>query len=114
MAAGKPDCWCNPRQCHGDVDGAVGGSSKAGYYYVGPADLNVLIASWLLKEPPHGPGIGSAGNGICADFAHDEGGSAKSGYYRVGPSDLNILIANWLKKEPPHGRGVSPDCLDCP
>jgi hypothetical protein len=114
VAAGKPDCWCNPRQCHGDADGASGGSTKSGGYYVGPADLNLLVSSWLLKEPPHGAGITSVPNGICADFAHDVGGSAKSGFYRVGPTDLNILIASWLTKEPPHGPGIEPDCLNCP
>ncbi|UCG58443.1 MAG: hypothetical protein JSU70_02840, partial [Phycisphaerales bacterium] len=78
------------------------------------ADLNVLMNSWLLKEPPYGEGIDSVPGGICADFAHDAGGSEKTGIYRVGPSDLNILIANWLLKEPPHGPGIDPDCPDCP
>jgi hypothetical protein len=113
VAVGQPDCWCHPRQCHGDADGASGGSTKAGVYYVGPADLNLVVSSWLVKESPHGAGIASVPNGICADFAHDQGGSDKTGIYRVGPSDLNILVANWLKKEPPHGPGVSPDCLAC-
>jgi hypothetical protein len=114
LAVGKPDCWCYPRQCYGDADDSKGGSAKAGYYYVGPTDLNLIVPAWLKKEPPHGPGIASIPNGICADFAHDQGGSSKSGHYRVGPTDLNILVANWLKKEPPFGTGVPPDCLDCP
>jgi hypothetical protein len=114
VAVGKPDCWCNPRQCHGDVDDARAGSEKSGYYYVGPADLNMLLPAWLLKEPPYGEGIASIPGAICADLAHDAGGSDKSGFYRVGPTDLNILIANWLKKEPPHGPGIPPDCLRCP
>ncbi|UCG58406.1 MAG: tandem-95 repeat protein [Phycisphaerales bacterium] len=114
VAVGKPACWCYQRQCHGDADGVSGGSTKSGVYYVGPADLNVVVSSWLLKEPPHGAGISSVPNGICADFAHDAGGSTKSGLYRVGPTDLNILITNWLKKEPPHGPGIHPDCLNCP
>jgi hypothetical protein len=113
-AVGGPDCWCYPWQCHGDADGELGGSEKTGQYHVGPADLNVLIGSWLVKEPPHGTGIASVPNGICADFAHDQGGSEKTGIYRVGPSDLNILITNWLLKEPPHGTGVPADCLGCP
>ncbi|MHC4675321.1 MAG: hypothetical protein ACYTBZ_22780, partial [Planctomycetota bacterium] len=25
VAAGKPDCWCHPRQCHGDADGLAEG-----------------------------------------------------------------------------------------
>jgi hypothetical protein len=114
VAVGKPACWCYPTQCHGDTDGLTGGSPKTGVYYVGPADLNVVVPVWLLKEPPYGPGVASVPGGICADFAHDVGGSHKTGVYRVGPTDLNILVANWLKKEPPFGPGVPPDCLDCP
>jgi hypothetical protein len=115
LRVGKPDCWCYPRQCHGDADGlSYGSPPKAGIYYVGPADLNTLVSAWLVKQPPHGPGIGSVPNGICADFAHDQGGSAKAGVYRVGPTDLNILIANWWTIEPPKGPGIDPNCLDCP
>ncbi|UCG59578.1 MAG: right-handed parallel beta-helix repeat-containing protein, partial [Phycisphaerales bacterium] len=114
VAVGRPDCWCYPRQCHGDADGQKAGSSKTGYYHVGPTDLNVLLSAWLVKEPPYGLGIASVPDGICADFAHDEGGSTKTGRYRVGPSDLNIMIANWLIKEPPHGPDVPADCSDCP
>jgi hypothetical protein len=109
---GSPACWCYPRQCHGDADDLMGGSSKTGFYAVGPTDLNILIAGWLVKEPGFGPGIASIPNGICADFAHDQGGSAKTGFYRVGPTDLNILIANWLVKEPGFGPGVPPNCRD--
>jgi hypothetical protein len=108
---GKPDCWCYTRQCHGDADDAMGGGPKTGYYAVGPADLNILIAGWLVLEPGFGPGIGSIPNGICADFAHDEGGGPKTGYYRVGPSDLNILIASWLVLEPAFGPGIPDDCV---
>jgi hypothetical protein len=111
---GMPDCWCNPRQCYGDADGLLGGGPKSGYYAVGPTDLNILIAGWLVLEPPDGPGIDSIPNGICADFAHDLHGCPKCSYYRVGPTDLNILIANWLVREQPFGPGVPPDCLDVP
>ncbi|MHC4111021.1 MAG: hypothetical protein ACYSUY_08095 [Planctomycetota bacterium] len=110
-AVGQPPCWCVPRQCHGDTDDLMGGSAKTGFYAVGPADLGILINSWLVLEPGFGPGIASIPNGICADFAHDQGGSAKTGFYRVGPSDLGILITNWLVLEPGFGPGVPPDCL---
>jgi hypothetical protein len=110
VAMDKPDCWCYPRQCHGDADGLLGGSAKAGYYAVGPLDLNILVAAWQVKEPDKGPGIASVENGICADFARDQGGSSKAGYYRVGPTDLNILVENWLVKEPDKGPGVPEDC----
>ncbi|MHC4110263.1 MAG: right-handed parallel beta-helix repeat-containing protein [Planctomycetota bacterium] len=114
LAAGEPDCWCYPRQCNGDADGLMGGSSKTGFYYVGPGDLGTLISGWLVTEPPHGIGIASIPNGICADFAHDLGGGGKCPVYHVGPTDLGILIANWLVKEPPFGPGIPPDCLDVP
>jgi len=114
VETGEPDCWCNLRQCHGDADDKAHGSPKTGLYYVGPSDLNILVSAWLVKELPHGPGIASIPNGVCADFAHDAGGSEKTGLYRVGPSDLNVLVANWLVREPPKGPGIDPNCPDWP
>jgi hypothetical protein len=120
VAFGKPDCWCNPRQCHGDAGGTPNpeGSAKAGYFYVGYEDLNTLIPAWQVKEPPKGPGIATVTSpstgiaGICADFSHDQEGSAKAGYFRVGYRDLNILIASWQVKEAPKGPGIPTDCPD--
>jgi len=110
VTVGKPTCWAYPRQCHGDADGLKGGAPGTGFYYVGPADLNVLVAAWQVKEPPFGPGIAAIENGICADFARDQGGSEATGVYRVGSTDLNRLVANWLVKEAPNGPGVPSDC----
>jgi hypothetical protein len=112
LSVGKPDCWCYPRQCHGDADGLKQGSAFAGYMYVGTDDLDVLINAWKILEPPKGPGL--SGNQICADFDHDKQGSAFAGYMRVGTDDLNVLIAYWKVLEPPKGPGVPPDCLDVP
>ncbi len=118
VEAGKPECWCYPRQCHGDSDGLKEGGATKGYY-VHFHDLNILLAGWNTLEHPKGPGIatitGPYGEpGICADFAHDQEGSAKKGYYRVHFNDLNTLIANWNTLEPPQGPGIDPNCLDCP
>jgi len=110
VAVGKPACWAYPRQCHGDADGVAEGNASTGYSYVGPQDLNVLVAAWQVKEPPFGPGIASIENGICADFARDKEGSEATGFYRVGTTDLNRLVANWLVKEAPKGAGVRGDC----
>jgi hypothetical protein len=110
VAVGKPACWTYPRQCHGDADGLKGGDAPTGFYYVGPSDLNILVAAWQVREPPLGPGIANVANGICADFAHDQAGDVKSGFYRVGPTDLNRLVESWLVKEPPAGPGVPGDC----
>jgi hypothetical protein len=109
---GSPECWCIPRQCHGDAEGTQEGSPFGGYYYVGVNDLNLLAAAYLVKESPKGPGIATITNGICADFDHVQEGSPFGGYYRVGVGDLNILAANYLVKEAPKGPGVPPDCLD--
>jgi hypothetical protein len=110
VSVGKPACWAYPRQCHGDADGLAEGNASTGFSYVGPQDLNVLLAAWQVKEPPFGPGIASIENGICADFARDKEGDEATGYYRVGTTDLNVLVANWLVKEAPKGSGVRGDC----
>ena len=64
VSVGRPDCWCYPRQCHGDADGLKQGSAFAGYMYVGTDDLAVLVDAWKILEPPKGPGV--SGNQICA------------------------------------------------
>ena len=120
VSVGRPDCWCYKRQCHGDAGGKKQGNVWAGYWYVGTDDLNVMVAAWLVKEPPDGPGIDTITGpgpdfvpGICADFAHDLEGNQWSGYWRVGVKDLNELVPYWQVKEPPDGNGVDPNCLEC-
>lgn len=114
-AAGKPTCWCYPRQCHGDADGLKQGSAIAGYAYVSTNDLGVLVAGWNIKDPPKGSGIlnimvGSV-QAACADFDHLRQGSAIAGYARVSTNDLGRLIQYWNVKEPPKGSGTPADCL---
>lgn len=109
VAVGKPVCWTYPRQCHGDADGQAV-KTDAGTYYVGTADLNMVVNAWQVKEAPFGPGIASIEGGICADFGHDKEGNDQTGWYRVGTKDLNILIGSWLVKEAPDGPGVAADC----
>ena len=111
QSVGEPNCWCYPRQCHGDTDDTFAGNSKDGYFYVGAGDLYTLGQAWLVKESPFGPGIDSVEDGICADFAHNIAGNSKDGYFRVGAADLYILGQNWLVKEPAFGPGIEPNCL---
>jgi len=75
VAWGKPSCWCNPRQCRGDIDGI-----KNGPFWVGIPDLNLLRAAFnkIDLDLPEG--------GICADLDH-----IRNGPFRVGIPDLNIL-----------------------
>ncbi len=96
IAVGKPDCWCasiNPRQCHGDADGASEGLNK---YWVLNNDVDILVAAY------NKPFELMAGNQICADFDHLSEGLNK---YRVSTNDLDILIANWQLTDAP-----APDC----
>ncbi|MFA5293856.1 MAG: hypothetical protein WC496_12610 [Phycisphaerae bacterium] len=108
--AGKPTCWCYPRQCHGDADGIkTGGGPTAGYYYVSQNDLNTLITAWQVKNSPKGPGL--SGKQGCADFNRTKTGNVVTGYYRVSQTDLNILISYWQVKESPKGPGTPANCL---
>jgi hypothetical protein len=96
LAVGSPECWIasiNPRQCHGDADGASQGKDK---YWVSTNDLDILIAAW------NKPLESLTGNQICADFDHMSQGTNK---YRVSTNDLDILIANWQLPDVP-----APDC----
>lgn len=96
VAVGEPDCWCagiNPRQCHGDADGASEGKNM---YWVSTNDLDILIAAW------NKPLELLSGNQICADFDHLSEGK---NMYRVSTNDVEILIANWQLVDAP-----APDC----
>ena len=117
-AAGKPDCWCYPRQCYGDADGNKEGSGIAGYAYVSPKDLSVLVGGWMIKDPTKGLGILGVTVTVdsvevpvaCADFDRAREGSGIAGYARVSPNDLAILVTSWMIKEPTKGLGIPSDC----
>jgi hypothetical protein len=123
VSVGKPECWCYPRQCHGDADGKSCGSYFTGLQYVCVPDLDVLAAAWLVKEPKVGkdwPGIASITGpapyfipGICADFARNKIGNSFYGFVRVAVPDLDAMSPHWLVKEPKVGKtwpGVPADC----
>jgi hypothetical protein len=55
IEGGKPECWCYPRQCHGDCDGELEGDPKGGYFRVGAVDLDILLASWKELQPAAEP-----------------------------------------------------------
>jgi hypothetical protein len=102
MAVGQPDCWLsslNPRQCHGDADGASQGKNK---FWVSTNDLDVLISAWNKTfEQLQGQMVGNVPL-ICADFDHLAQGKNE---FRVSTNDLDILIANWQAADAP-----APDC----
>jgi hypothetical protein len=81
--AGRPCCWCWPRQCHGDADGAPYTKSN---YWTSTPDLTILKAAWQI---PNGPVVVP---GACADF--DRAVYTKSNY-RVSTPDLTILKRYW-------------------
>ncbi len=103
VAAGKPECWCYPRQCHGDADGKTESSGKPPVtYWVGNNDLTILGTSWN-KNP------GDLGYNGCADFDHLTEGGGKVPIVRVGDNDLNILNTYW-KDDSDGGPAPLPDC----
>lgn len=112
----EPPCWCDVRQCHGDVDNFAEKDKKGRYFYVGYNDLNTLVPGWLTFEPPDGPGIATISwngiPGICADFGHDVEKDKKARVFHIGYNDLNILVGTWQDFEAPDGPGVEPNCMD--
>jgi hypothetical protein len=102
QAVGQPDCWVasiNPRQCHGDADGASQGKQK---FWVSTNDLDVLIGAWNKPFAQiDGQTVGTTPL-ICADFDHLSQGKQK---FRVSTNDLDILIAGWNQANAP-----APDC----
>ncbi|MHC4675319.1 MAG: DUF7901 domain-containing protein [Planctomycetota bacterium] len=92
LLVGKPDCWCYPRQCHGDVDNIAEGK---GGFWVYSQDLITLLLGW-------GKPLGAlTGNDICADIDHAAEGK---GVFRVYSQDLITLLLNWGSAATP------PDC----
>jgi len=96
---GKPDCWCFPRQCHGDTDGSTEQLGKA-IFSIGFNDLTKLINCWQDPQFPP-PEIDCR----CADFSHSTEAIGKL-TYRVGFEDLSIFVLNWQDS-----LGTPPDCL---
>jgi len=94
----QPECWGNPRQCHGDIDGELEGSPFGGYYYVGDIDLGILTAAYGTSE-------GEPGYDPCADTDHDGD---------VDAEDLAEFNTWYKVKEDPHGPGVPADCTPDP
>ena len=71
----KPDCWCYPRQCRGDVNGL-----KTGPFWVALNDLQqfrLAISKQEFQLPV---------NGICSDLNH-----TKTGPFWVALNDLQIF-----------------------
>jgi hypothetical protein len=103
QAVGQPDCWVasiNPRQCHGDADGASQGKKK---FWVSTNDLDVLIAAWNKTFAEIDGQVSGTTPLICADFDHLAQGKKK---FRVSTNDLDILIAGWNQADAP--------AADCP
>jgi len=97
-AVGRPDCWCYPRQCHGDADGTENVQKGMLPHWVGGPDLTILISGW--KMPDTDPNFSSF---ICADFTHTSHIQKGVLYpFRVGGPDLTILSTYWKGPNPPN------------
>jgi hypothetical protein len=115
VAVGKPECWCYPRQCHGDADGYQEPAGKGGVppaHWVGDPDIGVLSAAWKkgindVKDQTYS-GAHCTVYLACADFDHTEEPAGKGGVppaHRVGDPDIGILSTYWKENVVPN-----PDC----
>ena len=122
---GKPPCWCEPRQCHGDASGTShdDGIAANKQKWVGDNDWPFLVAGWQQKRVDL-TALPKTGYdnlfmyAICADFSHtshDDGIAANKQKW-IGDNDWPILVSNWQVKAVdcgPDGTDTcSPDCLD--
>ena len=91
---GKPCCWCYPRQCRGDADGAPYGKSN---WWVASPDLTIMTNAWQIAGGP------LTTPGLCADFDRKAYGKAN---WRVAAPDLTVLTNNWQQANGPAGTCV--------
>ena len=102
VTVGKPNCWCNKRQCHGDVDGINNEIGMGQYRWVAAADLTILISGYggIYNGDP------DAQPWICADLDHINNEIGMGQYRRVAAADLTILVDHYGAETVPD------DCLD--
>jgi hypothetical protein len=72
---GKPDCWCYPRQCRGDINGLL-----TGPFWVQQLDKDAFRAAYNKGDTL------LPADGICADLDH-----LKIGPFRVQQLDKDIF-----------------------
>ena len=77
VAWGKPDCWCYPRQCRGDMNGL-----KTGPFWVQQLDKDLFRYTFGKTDTA----LSMTPNGICADLNH-----TKTGPFRVQALDKDIF-----------------------
>jgi len=78
----KPDCWCFPRQCRGDINGL-----QQGLFWVSLNDL-AIFKNCINKLEPLPAGC------ECADLNHQ-----KQGLFWVSLQDLAIM-ATYINRLP--------------
>jgi len=84
LTVGKPDSWCNPRQCHGDADGLLNTFGRGGSAWVSTEDFAILTAGY--RQPYTG-----TESWIAADFDHALNTFGRGGSARVSTEDFAIL-----------------------
>jgi hypothetical protein len=107
VAMGSPECWCYPRQCHGDADGCQHLQKGSLPFWVGVSDLTILTIGWKK-----GDSDSNFASFICADFDHIS--HIQKGVpwtFRVGVQDMTILSTYWKAPNPPHLTEPPADCL---
>jgi len=92
---GRPLCWCESRQCHGNADNV--GQGKNNNIWVLNWDLDVLLAAWNKTDPISTNTVVTGGGKtvlwVCADFDHKPQG--KNNNIRVLTGDLDVMLYYW-------------------
>ena len=92
-SVGKPEEWCNPRQCHGDADGEEEPFGRSGTVWVGYNDISILVGAF--QKPTT-----DANFDWAADFNRRSEAFGRSGSVRVGYDDISELLVYFQKTVP--------------
>jgi hypothetical protein len=106
VSVGKPDCWCCPKQCHGDATGSDEQFGHASWVSVGFHDFQILLQGYNksgYSNPVTHPWI-------AADFTHSDEEFGRGNYVRVGFQDFQVLLTYYNDLY----YTVPADCLDAP
>jgi hypothetical protein len=117
VSVGKPDSWCNSRQCYGDADGLeneygpptppIVPQPKA---WVTSEDVTILIAGYCLAyggDPEVDTWIAADFNRQANEYGPPTPPIVPQPTARVTTEDVSILITYYCVSVPT-------DCLDCP
>ena len=105
VLVGKPDSWCFPKQCHGDIDGELEEFGRDNWVPVGLNDFNIFLAGY--HKPDDDPDFDYW---IAADLDHVAEEFGRDNWVRVGLFDFNVFLEYYHDADV----DVPGDCQDVP